>query len=326
MGDLYVAVTVPIRLVASHGLSRPGFQSMRRGRFSSFLAEPPPPGTDPFVHRFSASDVTVLGVDLSVFEVGEPAGEWQTLRVSFRQAQPAEAIEAFLRGFADALTASIALEQLDPWYGNLVVDIGWAGMRPERAPDPALSMSLDPHASTSLTMEHAQALTAELLERLVTSDLTEIFADGMRANQPKAKYANWFIPLEELERLAMSDFSGLFTPLFPRPVRKAVAKASGLIGPPLERLQSYLGKPEHTVQNRAEKLHAILVEIGLTEFSVAEKTKVTVDLKMCERLIGTRNSLAHKGTRVEEDLLYNVLYPLSFRVMAYLNARQIAAS
>ncbi len=320
MSDLYIAVSVPIRLIGSHSLSLPGFKAVREGFFASFPPDAPPEAED-FVRRFSAGGITVLGAELSVFEVGEPASSWQKLRVSFSEARSAEAIKAFLRSLADVLTVALVPEQMDPWYGNLVVEIDWTGMRPEEMP----SSDLNSPSEVSMAMEyhHRFALTAELLEALATSDRTEIFADGMRANQPKAKYANWFIPLEDLEDLARSDFKHLFTPLFPQPVREAVVKdvkEGGLIEPALGRLQSYLGKPELTVENREEKLYAILKEIGLTDFSVAQ-TRVTVDLKLCERLIRTRNRLAHKGTRVEEDLLYNVLYPLSFRVIAYLNAR-----
>lgn len=171
-----------------------------------------------------------------------------------------------------------------------------------------------------MTSKDHQALTAQKLEALTTSYLTEIFVDGMRANQPKAKYSNWFILIEELERLATSKFSCLFTPLFPKAERKMIAKASGLGGDQLDRLRNFLGSPNHTMENRAEKLYAILKEIRLTEFMVIGDKKINVDLSLCEKLIESRNSLAHKGTKVDEDLLYNSLFPLSFQVLGYLNS------
>jgi len=316
----YVSVTVPVRLVGSHGISRPGFQAVRKGALSTVVANPAH-GNAPFVHCFSATDIIVLGVEIASFEVGEPAGGWQELKVAFVTEQTDGAIEGFLQRLADALTASFASGQLDPWYGNLVVEVGWGGMRLVRPPVPGVA-TLDLHDSLSMTSEEARPLSTQVLESLPDSDLTEIFVEGMRANRPKAKYISWFIMLEELERLATAaEFSHLCTPLFPTKAgRKEIAKASGLTGKQLERLQAFLGNPNHTAENRAEKLCALLNAIGITQVP-ALTTTTPIDVDLCQRLIDGRNALAHKGTKVDENLLYLVLFPLSCRVMEYLNTR-----
>jgi hypothetical protein len=102
--------------------------------------------------------------------------------------------------------------------------------------------------------------------------------------------------------------------------RDAIAKASGLARDQLKRLKDFLGNPSHTVQNRAEKLFAILGAINLHEFTIIGDKKITVDLKLVRQLIKGRNKLAHKGSEVDENLLYNVLFPISLRVLPYLNA------
>lgn len=317
----YVSVTVPVRLVGSHGVSKPGFESaVQKGTLSTAVTAPAP-GEAPFDRRFSATDLVVLGFEITSFEVSEPVEGWQELKVVFATAQTAEAIEQFLQRFANALTASFASGQRDPWYGNLVVEVGWGGMRLTRAAIPGVT-TLGLHDSLSIAMEVNSPLSARALESLQDSSLTEIFVEGMRANRPRAKYISWFIMIEELERLATDpEFSHLFAPLFPKKEdRNAVAKASGLTGKPLERLRGFLGDPKHTVENRPEKLCALLQAIGIREVPALSTTTI-IDVDLCQRLVDGRNALAHKGTKADEDLLYLVLFPLSCRVMEYLNTR-----
>ncbi len=320
----YTSVTVPVRLVASHGLSRPGFESRLRGALASSTANPAP-GGDPFVMQFEAKDLTILGVDVAKFTVGSPAhvGDPQELAVEFVAGQTEEAIESFLRCFADALTASFAADQRNPWYGNLVVEVVWAGMRVARPSTPG-AVALNVHASMTMTSEEARPLTTQVLKSLADSDLTEIFVEGMRANRPKAKYASWFIMVEEFERLATdSEFSSRFTPLFPtKAERRQVATASGLAGNALKRLQQFLGNPNHTLENRAEKLASLLQAVGITEIPTIKDGSIALDVAICDRLIDGRNALAHKGKSVDQDLLYTVLFPLSLRLMNYLDRRQ----
>jgi hypothetical protein len=319
--QVYVSVSVPVRLVGSHGISKPGFDSATKGLLSTAVADPRP-GQAQFVHRFSANDMTVLGTKITSFDVADPAEGWQKLNVTFATEHTADAIQQFLQRWADALTVSFAAEQRDPWHGNLVVEVGWGQMRLNPAVVPGAT-NLHLHDSVSITVNEARPLSTEMLERLADSDLTEIFVEGMRANRPKAKYISWFIIIEEFERLATdAEFQGLFTSLFPKKKeeRKAIAKASQLTGKPLERLQTFLGNPNLTVESRAEKLCALLKTIGITEVS-ALNTNTYIDVDLCQNLIDGRNALAHKGNKVEEHLLYKVLFPLSCRVMDYLNTR-----
>lgn len=315
MSEVFVSVSVAIRLIGSHGVNVPGYQFSRHGGFAAFSEN----GAD-VRETFSFSDITVLDLKLDTFLVGPPSKHepqgWQALTVHFKEPQISTAIEKFLRDLATALTASFASRQRDPWNGNLVVDIDWSGVRLNRPPAAA---SIEPYAFTRITSKESRLLTAQQLESLGTSYLTEIFVEGMRAAQPKAKYSNWFIPIEELERLATSKFSSLFTPLFTAAEQERIVKESRLAGSQLDQLKRFLRSPTNTVQSRAEKLYAILIKIGLIEFEVLENKKVNVDLCMCKTLINTRNSLAHKGSKIDEDLLYNVLFPLSFIVVKYLS-------
>jgi hypothetical protein len=114
------------------------------------------------------------------------------------------------------------------------------------------------------------------------------------------------------------DFSSFFTPLFPKGSRKEITKASGLDGNSLGRLKSFLGDPKHTVENRAEKLTFMLKKIGIVDVQTLSST-IPMTLELSEKLISNRNNVAHKGSKVDEDLLYNILFPVSYRVMHYLN-------
>jgi len=318
MSDLFVSVTIQIRLTASHGFNEPGFQSSSSGTFSTPIEDAPH-----YVETVSHNSITVLGLELVTFSIAAPTNRephgWQSMTINFREPQTDKAIQTFLSNLAIAITASLAPSQRDPWYGNLFVDIDWFSIHLN--PLSSGAGNIDVSARMQMTAKHHQTLPVETLEGLTVSGLTEIFVDGMRSNQPKSKYSNWFIPLEELEQLATTDFKTLFTPLFPSTSRAGVAKASGLTGTHLERLKGFLGNPNHTVQGRSEKLFEILKSLELLEIPTIKEEKITLDLKYCNRLIQGRNSLAHKGTKVDEDLLYNVLFPLSFRVLNYLITR-----
>ncbi|HEY1936044.1 MAG TPA: hypothetical protein VGG99_28905 [Acetobacteraceae bacterium] len=318
--ESYISAKIPVRLTGSHGISRPGFKSMRKGSLSTKLVNPSA-GSPPFVHSFSATAITVLGFTIASFAVGEPADGWQELKVIFAKEQTALAIEGFVLRLADDLTAFFAPSQRDLLYGNLIVEVDWARMWLERASVPE-SDRLNVQDSVSVTVDEPHSLTPQLLESLTETDLTQVFVEGMRANRPKAKYISWFVMIEELERLAVTaKFSHLFERLFPKKAdRNRIANASGLTGKPLERLRSFLGDPNHTVQSRAEKLQSLLQEVGIKELPTPNTT-IVIDVNLCQKLINQRNNLAHKGTVVDEDLLYVVLFPLSCRVMEYLSSR-----
>jgi hypothetical protein len=103
----YISVTVPIRLAGSHGTSRRGFESVRKGSLST-KAVNPPPRSAPFVQSFSATAITVLGFAIASLAVSKPSEGWQKLKVTSVKKQTALAIGSFVLRLADALAASFA--------------------------------------------------------------------------------------------------------------------------------------------------------------------------------------------------------------------------
>lgn len=85
----------------------------------------------------------------------------------------------------------------------------------------------------------------------------------------------------------------------------------------LRPLGGRLNNPAATVEGRATKLERILQEIGATH-ARGLVSHIPVDAALCRRLIEQRNCVAHKGARIDKDLLYGVLFPLSQLALAYI--------
>jgi hypothetical protein len=325
---LFTSVTIPVRLIGSHGYNIPGFKSERFGVLAAFSNE-----TNEFIKSFTFENITILGIDLKKISVTsqtpdrlagdkhERIGAWQQLRIDFVNDQYGDAIMNFLEKLGTSLTASFAPNQLDPWYGNLVVEFEWSAVRPERPPSE--QRGVFPSISTRNTSVSDEVLTPQKLSCLRHSELMAIFAEGMRASQVKSKFANWFIPIERLESHAYSNFRYLFTNLYSPSDISMIISSSNLSGEPLNRLRGFLSEPTRTIESRATKLYKILDKLGLSSFTFgpddARSWTVSLTEDVCNQLIKSRNTLAHAGAEIDQNLLYRKLFPLSYRVVIYLN-------
>lgn len=89
-------------------------------------------------------------------------------------------------------------------------------------------------------------------------------------------------------------------------LRKAVAENSVA----LNRLNGLLNNAAATIEGRPAKLRRILEEIGVSEVEALQR-KIPITDEICKPLINQRNKVAHKGSEIDSDLLYNVLFPVS---------------
>lgn len=295
---------MPVRFVSSHGIARPGFQSRRKGFFwhdgKALEATP-----------FHLADIDVLGT--SVRQLSLTHRDYGNYLLSLEFAAPRNMREAedFIQSLVDAFTVSMASNQRDPWYGNLLLEAGWSGLRNSTPKSPGEFIA---EASSAMTSEEFIPLSEAALRALHWSPLTKTFAEGMRAAQPKSKFLFWFVILEELE--ARREFRKLFHPLF-SPKEKEQLLPAALSAPAKLRLEQLLDNPAATQQGRPEKLLTILRAIGLGEVKTHHKT-VAIDEAICRSLIKQRNNVAHKGATIDLDQLYTVLFPLSQGALTYL--------
>lgn len=295
---------VPVRFAPSHAIARPGFLSHRKGLFWH-------DGVALGAKPFDFGDADVLGTALRRLLLTHQGGDKYLLSLEFVAARSLQDTEDFIQRLIDAFTVSMAGNQRDPWYGNLLLEALWPGLR-DSTPKPPGTIS--PEISTAMTSEEFIVVSEASLQALSWSPLTAIFAEGMRAAQPKSKFLFWFVILEELE--SRDEFKALFDPLFSADEKNHLLQASLSAGA-RQRLEQLLKNPSATQQGRAEKLLAILKQIDLGEVKSLDKT-IPVDLAICRSLIKQRNNIAHKGAMIDLDQLYTVLFPLAQGALAYL--------
>lgn len=305
-------IEVPIRLTSSHGINRIGFSSSRRG----VLGSRPPCSTSDFVPLLELEELAILEVDVARLVVRPPLHGWQLLSVSFTGSTDEPGAVSFVRSFADSLSASFAPGQMDAWHGNLFIEIDWSAFRTLRAPSgggDALHMS----DSVGIESHERKALAAADLTALRHSPFTQIFVDGMRASQPKSKLVYWFVLLEELEK--RSEFDHLYGRLLSPAEISTVMAGSGLSGAKLDRLKQFLNQRNLTVEPRHEKLARILDHIGVVSVNTL-KGPIPVTAELCKGLIGQRNRVAHRGSGIDEDIVFAVLMPLSHAALGWLES------
>lgn len=320
MEDVYESLEIPIRLIGSSGKNEPGFSSIRHGTF----AAPPAEQKVDIIETVEFENIKVLDLELTRFSIGLPSSQgpdaWQQLDIGFKEIQSGERVRLFLNDLSTCLTTWIGLNDRNPMYGNLVVDLGWPAMKLNKPIAPLDGIIV--RIQTSGSSKNFEVLTPQTLEALKVSTLNVLFAEGLKANRLKAKYQCWFLPIEALEELASTqEFKKLFKPLFSDVDKGKIMKSLEVNGQQSYRIKSFICNPTHTEETRSEKLFKLLRHLHLTDFADAKGNQIVVDEDTCDRLIKGRNYLSHKGTQVNEDLLYGVLFPLSVEVFKYLDLR-----
>jgi hypothetical protein len=86
-----------------------------------------------------------------------------------------------------------------------------------------------------------------------------------------------------------------------------------------KRLHNFLSNPYLHHESRQEKLCTILHQIGVTEIPTLGNSPIKVDVSLCKRLIDGRNKAAHRGTHIDQELLYNALFPIAQAALTFLN-------
>jgi hypothetical protein len=308
-----ISIAVPIRVRSSHGIAERGFSSSVRSHFSSRL----PGDVICWEPHFSGAGLTILGVAVSSIAVGAPENGEQRLVVSFAEPQTEESADRFLQDLAVGLSLSIAPQQKDGAHGILFVEIPLADVGHDKLPSAGGRIRVTD--AVSIETLSPQPLSGAILEALRPSPLAEIFVDGMKAPDAKAKYIHWFVMLEELERCA--EFDELFERVF-SPAQVGVLATSGSMSTiQTDRFRSWAGGRNLTVEGRVEKLRRILEKIGVTEINTIQGS-VAITTDLVKSLITQRNKVAHRGSGIDGAAVYTVLFPLAYAALNYLMDRE----
>lgn len=258
----------------------------------------------------------MLSIQLSSIAVSSPSedGE-QRLVVSFAQPQEEATNDQFLLDLAVSLSVSIAPGQLDAYYGVSFVEISLAEVNHTRLSSLG---SLRIAGAINMKSTNPQPVLAKILEGLRSSPLAEIFVDGMRTPDIKAKVIHWFVMVEELERC--SEFDPLFERLFSSEQVRVVASSGSLSAVQADRFKSWANGRNLTLQGRVEKLRMILQEIGVTRLETIGGS-IPVTTELLKSLVEQRNKVAHRGSKIDATTVYTVLFALAQKVLAYLMNR-----
>lgn len=302
------AIRVPVQVATSHGIDSRGLKAGSDGFFCL------PPNAQVPTGIVEVEDVEILGRRIERLTIGAVEAGWQAMELRFAQARSLKEIDDFLAELADAMTVDMAPMQFNGYYGNYHAVIRVAGLE---VLDPPRSASAIMMVDTiEMTCSQGISVYRAQIERLSTSPLGRIFAEGMRSADPKMKYVSWFVVLEELEK--RKEFA--FDPLFSPTEIQEIVSGAALAPAQATRLTSALNSPSMTLKGRPEKLADILGRIGLAEVQTI-KGPIAIAEPICRDLIKQRNTVAHKGSAIDTDLLHNVLYPLAIGALAYMEGR-----
>lgn len=299
-------IRVPIRIESSPGMDVRGFSSSSTG----FLCTAQASGG--YVPGCVLTGVTMLGVTIDRLKIGAVEDDWQAMELDFAEPMKLVDIDSFLTRFADSFSVDLARNQKDPLHGMLTVTVRLTALE---------VLDLNPNSGQiimtdglSIMSKTAIAVDAQRLPTYQGSALSQIFAEGMRNPDSKMKYISWFVVLEELEKLF--NFAPLFSPAEISQITAAVT-----LTPAQEtRLRNMMKGPGVTVLSRAEKLLDILSQTGMGTVININGVK-TISLDDCKDLIKQRNLVAHKGTTVDTNTLYDILFPLAIEALAHIEGR-----
>lgn len=234
------------------------------------------------------------------------------MELEFASPMKLDEIDSFLTRFADSFSVDLAQNQIDPLHGILTVTVRLTEL--EVIDPDALSSQISMTDDLSIESETAITVDPLHLKTYEGSALSQIFAEGMRNPDPKMKYISWFVVLEELEKL----FS--FPPLFSPAEISQITAAVTLTPAQKTRLSNMMKGASVTILSRAEKLYAILSQTNMgTVINIRGAKTITLD--DCKGLIKQRNLVAHKGTTVDTNTLYDILFPLAIEALAYIEGR-----
>jgi hypothetical protein len=154
------------------------------------------------------------------------------------------------------------------------------------------------------------------------SDILEYYCEGARTSEPKSKYFQWFRIIELIEGSSRYRDHKAWTPLFSSAEQNLLGAVADIFGN--ERKRAILHRLfSQTAQSRHEKLTTFLHELGISEYSLfTQKNEVSADV--LRELIRARNELFHAGSKFDERLLWQHLFPLVTAIAKAEHASPIA--
>ena len=208
--------------------------------------------------------------------------------------------------FESALSAYYGKDYENGYYGTPFVEIDYFSTQIRDSSDDRIVI-VD---SVNMSGESPLSFGEDTLSNLLYNPIVSLYNDGLRAQDPKSKFLNWFTIIEEyLEN--NKTLTSKFEPQFSDAEKEEIQEFTKKFGERASSLRENLGR---TKFSRHKKLSIILGDIGIASVGRGDQ-QTSITPETCKMLIDTRHRLFHRGKMISELELYKFLYPLVSRIV-----------
>ncbi len=261
-----------------------------------------------FKDKHEYKDFIFLAINLKELKIKKSSGNKYECLVTFRDAMPNEQKRYFVENFAHFITHKMASRH-NHYYGSPYIQVDWAHYY--------MNSKTGLSDYVHLSSKNFKNFDDYIPQKRPYPDISRFFYHGMKSNNIKSKYFNLFLILEFLE---YSDrYKQLFSEknLFDRQEKEKINALAASMESSIKKgvIKSILGRTE---KPRAIKLFELLHDIGLESIDfLVVNSPLTIET--VRKLIETRNILFHQGERIDENIIWGILIPLTRTIVEKIN-------
>ena len=246
-------------------------------------------------------DLRSLGADLKNFSLIPQTNVRAALKFETDFFKSEEEVIQYLVRFESALSTHYGKNYEGGYYGTPFVEVDYFTVQITNPDDKRIIVA----DRFSMRSENPLLVSAEILANLFHNPIVSLYNDGLRAQDPKSKFLNWFTIIEEfLEK--NKALTSKFQSRFSDDEKEKIQNFSQQLGKNRSLLTDIL---RFTKLSRHEKLSIILMDIGIAAVGRGDQ-QMAITPSTCKMLIDDRNRLFHEGKFLDELRLYNLLFPL----------------
>lgn len=291
-------ITFSVEIKSSGGIRTVGYLSRNLVRVANFI----------YCQNLRLFGSDVISLSISPQNIKSVKGMEVTTRLVFRveldSSLTNKEIESFARKTESYTTLLLASSDVNPQSGFSYAEVDWLHFNPIETNNSSLQ---DVWIIMSSAMTKIIELNKEQwnIENEYNNVIFDNYYDGIRATHCKSKYFHWFLIIEVIERskLYQRKFQ---EKLFDADELEAIAKQ---FENDKTKREAILGLKGRTKKQRAEKLHEVLQEIGVGSYQFRDE-KHELSLETVKTMIAYRNSLFHRGEKLDEQFVWNKFFPI----------------
>ena len=214
------------------------------------------------------------------------------------------------------ITFLLAESDENPMNGFSYAEMDWVNFRATKID----SLLLETHCRPSIYVLSTMIKSLIFKEKQwnVANEYNDVIFDsyynGIKANHYTSKYFHWFLIIEAIEH----------SELYKREFREYLFH-SGELDAIAEQFKdneikrnAITGLKNRTIKSRKEKLYEILQKMGITSYRFHNKDHA-LSLDIIDKMIKFRNSLFHRGDKLDELFVWNNFFPIIRDVVRLLS-------